>query len=97
MVGAGVLGGGGGISRFSGGSGDFPHPTSRENPAIYMLSCPSFRLGLVFSINSLTWSGFPLTSFHLAEATLSCFSWLYALVCAVVQKHHKMSFIYNYF
>ena len=33
---------------------------------------------------------------HLAEASLSCFSWLYALVCAVVQKFHEMSFIYNY-
>ena len=35
MVAGGVLGGGGGgISKFSGGGGDFPHPTSRENPAI---------------------------------------------------------------
>ena len=37
-----------------------------------------------------------LTSFHLAEASLSAFSWLYTLVCAVVQKDHKMPFIYNY-
>ena len=31
-----------------------------------------------------------------AEASLSTFSWLYILVCAVVQKYHKMIFIYNY-
>ena len=41
-------------------------------------------------------SGFSLTSFHLAEASLSAFSWIYILVCAVVQKYHKLSFIYNY-
>ena len=37
-------------------------------------------------------SGFPLTSFHLAEASLSDLLWLYTLVCAVVQKYHEMSF-----
>ena len=31
-----------------------------------------------------------------AEASLSAFLWLYILVCAVVQKYHKMIFIYNY-
>ena len=61
-----------------------------------MLPGPSFRSVFVFSINSLILSGFPLTSFHLAEASLSAFSWLYTLVCAVVQKYHEMSFIYNY-
>ena len=30
-----------------------------------------------------------------AEASLSAFSWLYILVCAVVQKYHKMFFVYN--
>ena len=30
----------------------------------------SFRSALVFSINSLILPGFPLTSFHLAEANL---------------------------
>ena len=35
-----------------------------------MLSSPSFRSAFVFSINPLIWSGFPLTSFHLAEASL---------------------------
>ena len=60
-----------------------------------MLSSPSFRSAFVFSVNSLILSGFPLTSFHLAEASLSAFSWLYTLVCAVVQKYYEMSFIYN--
>ena len=61
-----------------------------------MLSGPSFRSAFIFSINSLILSGFPLTSFLLAEASLSVFSWLHALVCAVAQKYHEMSFIYNY-
>ena len=45
-----------------------------------MLPDPSFRSAFVFSINSLILSGFPLTSFHLAEVSLSDFSWLYILV-----------------
>ena len=61
-----------------------------------MLSGPFFRLTFVFSINSLILPGFPLTSFHSAEASLSAFSWLYTLVCPVVQKYHEMSFSYNY-
>ena len=36
-----------------------------------------------------------LTSFHLAEASLFAFSWLYTLVCAVVQKYLEMFFIYD--
>ena len=35
-----------------------------------MLSGPSFRSAFVFNINPLILSGFPLTSFHLAEASL---------------------------
>ena len=62
----------------------------------YMLSSPSLRSTFVFSINSLILSGFPLTSFHLAEDSLPAFSWLYTLVCAVVQKYQEMPFIYNY-
>ena len=54
------------------------------------------QVGFHFSNSSLILSGFTLTSFHLPEASLSAFSWLYTLVCAVVQKYHKMSFIYNY-
>ena len=61
-----------------------------------MISGPSFRSAFAFSINSLILSGFPLTSIHLAEASLSAFSWLYTLVCAVVQTYHEMFFIYNY-
>ena len=41
------------------------------------------------TINSLILSGFPLTSFHLAEVSLSDFSWLYTFVCAIVQKYTK--------
>ena len=55
-----------------------------------LLSGPFFRLAFVFSINSLTMSGFPLTFFDLAEASLSAFSWLYTLGCAVVQKYHEI-------
>ena len=61
-----------------------------------MLSGPPFRSAFVFSINSLILSGFCLTSFYLAEASLSAFTRLYTLVCPVVQKCHEMSFIYNY-
>ena len=62
-----------------------------------MLSGPSFRFSaFIFSINSLILSGFPMTSLHLAEASLTAFSWLYTLACAVVQKYHEMSFTYNY-
>ena len=35
-----------------------------------MLSGPSFRSAFVFSISPLILSDFPLTSFHLAEASL---------------------------
>ena len=72
----------------------------KQNPRryiyIYFLSGPSFRSAFVFNINSLILFGFPLVSFYLAEPSLSAFSWLYTLVCAVVQKYHEISFIYNY-
>ena len=58
-----------------------------------MLSGLSFWSDFFFSINSLILSGFPLTSFHLPEASLSVF---YTRVCAVVQRHHEISFIYKY-
>ena len=62
----------------------------------YMLSGPSFRWAFVLSISSLILSGFPLTSFHLTEASLSTFLWLYVLVWAAVKKkYHEMSFICN--
>ena len=49
-----------------------------------MLSCLSFRLVFVFSINSLILSGFPLTSFHLAEANL--------VPRAILKNHFKIAF-----
>ena len=61
-----------------------------------MLLGPFFRSAFVFSINSLILPCFPLTSFLLSEASLSAFSWLYTLECAVVPKRHEMFFIYNY-
>ena len=60
-----------------------------------MLSGPSVRSAFVCSINLLILSGFPLAPFHLVETSLSAFSWLYTLVCAVVQKFHELSFICN--
>ena len=38
-----------------------------------MLPGPSFRSTFVFSINSLILSGFPLSSFHLSEASISAY------------------------
>ena len=49
-----------------------------------MFSGPSFRSAFLYSSNSLFFYGFSLTSFHLAEAPLSAFSWLHTLVWAVV-------------
>ena len=48
-----------------------------------MLSGPSLRSAFVLSINSLILSGFPLTFYHLAEASLEC---------AVIQNYQEMSF-----
>ena len=69
---------------------DLGCPISEETPSpkeninkrwhYYMLSGPTFRSAFVFTINSLALSGFPLTSYHLAEAWLSAFSWLCTLV-----------------
>ena len=50
-----------------------------------MLSGPSFRPAFFFIINSVILSGFPLTSFHLAEAALFTFSWL-LLSCVQLSK-----------
>ena len=55
-----------------------------------MLSGPSFRPAFVFIINSLILYGFPLTSFHSVEASLSAFTRFYTLVCTVVEKYHEM-------
>ena len=100
-----------------------------NNPRMtIMLSGLSFRSALVLSVKWLILSGFPLTSFHLAEGnvvpwpilrklripfsrcsygeklslgedwaetSLTTFSWLYILVCAVVQKYRKMFYLLN--
>ena len=58
-----------------------------------MLSGPSFRSVFVFSINSLILSRLPSTSFHLAEASLSAFLWLYTLVCVVVNCEQLLKFL----
>ena len=48
-----------------------------------MLSGPPFRSAFVCSMNSLILSGFPLTSFHLVETSLSAFFVaLYPRVCS---------------
>ena len=66
-----------------------------QDSSILQSSSEFFYSSFIFSINSLILSGIPLTSFHLAEASISTFLWLYTLVCAVVQKY-QMSFLYNY-
>ena len=72
-----------------------PSPNDKPKDDSYMLSGPSFRSAFIFSINLLILSGFPSASFHLVETSQSAFSWLYTLVCAVVQKFNEMFFIYN--
>ena len=51
-----------------------------------MLSGPSFRSAFVFNINSLILPGFPLISFHLAEASLSAFC-SFMLLCVQLSKN----------
>ena len=73
-----------------------PPNDNRSWSPVYMLSGPSFRFGLVFSINWLILPGFSLTSFNFAETSRTAFSWLYTLAYVAVQKYNEMSFIYNY-
>ena len=47
------------------------------------------QVAFVFSFNSLILPGFPLTSFHLAETSLSVFSWLYTVMCVAIQNITK--------
>ena len=81
-----------------------PPPSSNDNQSVkrknnprmkIMIPSPSFRSAFVFRINSLILPGFPLAFFHLAEASLSAFLWLYTFVCAVAQKLLRNVF-YNY-
>ena len=58
-----------------------------------MLSGPSFMSVFIFSINSLILSGFLLTSFHLAEASLFAILWLYTLVYPVVNYVQLFTFL----
>ena len=44
-----------------------------------------------YQLINLVWLSFDF--FHLAEASLSTFSGLYTLMCAIVQKYHKMSYL----
>ena len=61
----------------------------KDNPRTTIVCYQVLPSGqLSFSVSAqLILSGFPLASFHLAEATLSAFSWLYTLVCVVVQNY----------
>ena len=80
-------------------------PSPNENQSIQIKHNPRMTLicrqvlpsAFVFSINSLISSSFHLTFLHLAEASLSAFSWPYTLVGEAVQKYHEMYFTYNYF
>ena len=47
-----------------------------------MLPGPISKSAFVFNINSLILLGFPLASFHLAEASLSAFVWFYTRACS---------------
>ena len=73
----------------------FPFPNDNQSIQIkkskddyHMLSGPSFRSAFVFIVNSLILSSFPLTSFHLFEASLICFS---VILCSCVCSCPKIS------
>ena len=54
------------------------------------------QIGFRFQYQLANLARLSLSSFYLADASLSVFSWFYTLVCAVVQKYYEMSFICNY-
>ena len=62
----------------------------------YMLSGPSFRSAVVFSINSLILSVafLRLLFIYLKPHHLLFHGWTH--VCSVAQKYHEIPFIYNY-
>ena len=66
----------------------------RHNPRMTLICYQVLPSAFFFSINSLISSSFHLTLLHLAEASLSAFSWL-TLVCEVAQKYYEMYFTYN--
>ena len=56
-----------------------------------MILGPSFSWAFVISMISLIFSGFPLTCFHLTEASNLLFCiFSYTIVCAVVREYHEM-------
>ena len=57
-----------------------------HNPRMTIICHQVLSSRWFFSINSLIFSDFPFNSFHLAEASLSAFLWLYILVCVVTLK-----------
>ena len=69
----------------------------KHNPRMTLICYQVLPSAFIFSINLLISSSFHLTFLHLAEASLSACSWLYTLVCEVVQKYHEMYFTYNHF
>ena len=54
------------------------------------------QVGFGFPYQTLILPGFPSTSFHLAEASLSAISWLYTLVCAVVNYVQLFTFLVTF-
>ena len=61
-----------------------------------MLSDPSFKFALVFSINSSILSGFPLACFHLAEASYLLFHG-FILLCVQLSKNITKFIIFHIF
>ena len=55
-----------------------------------------FQVGFHFQYQLINLVFLYFTSVNSAESSLSAYSWLYTIVCAVVQKYHEMSFIYNH-
>ena len=76
----------------------FFHHLDLGRPTLWKSPCPNDSQSIkgkhnprmtfiCYQVNPLIFSGFPLTSFNLAEVSLSVFSWLYTLMCAVAQKY----------
>ena len=68
----------------------------KHNAKITIIYYKSFlQVGFPFQYQLISLACNSLISFHLAEASLSAFSWLYTLY-AFAQKYHEMSYIFNY-
>ena len=68
----------------------------KHNPRMTLICYQVLPSAFVFSINSLILSSFHIF-LHLAEVSLSTFSWPHTVVCKVVQKYHEMYCTYNHF